>query len=52
MSGPSTIFHHGPEQKQIADEVIAVVTKERLSVNPIVTEIITAEVWYEAEPYH
>ena len=52
MSGPSTIFHHGPEQKQIADEVIAVVTKERLSVNPIVTEITTAEVWYEAEPYH
>jgi peptide-methionine (S)-S-oxide reductase len=48
----SAIFNHGPEQKQIAEGVIAVVTKEKLSVNPIVTEIIPAGTWYEAETYH
>ena len=48
----SAIFYHSPEQKQIADEVIAVVTKENLYANPIVTEITPAGAWYEAELYH
>jgi peptide-methionine (S)-S-oxide reductase len=48
----SAIFYHTPEQKQIADEVMAAVTKERLYANPIVTEITPAVTWYEAEPYH
>ena len=48
----SAIFYHAPEQKQIAEEVIAIVTKEKLYANPIVTEIVPAGTWYEAEPYH
>ncbi|HJY64578.1 MAG TPA: peptide-methionine (S)-S-oxide reductase MsrA [Ignavibacteria bacterium] len=48
----SAIFYHVPEQKQIAEEVIAAVTKEKLYSNPIVTEITPAGTWYEAEPYH
>ena len=48
----SAIFYYAPEQKQIAEEVIAVVTKEKLYANPIMTEITPAGTWYEAEPYH
>src|SRR5881628_1050958 len=48
----SAVFYHAPEQKQIAEEVIAVVTKDNLYANPIVTEITPAGTWYEAEPYH
>ncbi|MDZ4732186.1 MAG: peptide-methionine (S)-S-oxide reductase MsrA [Nitrospirota bacterium] len=48
----SAIFYHAPEQKQIAEEVVATVTKEKLYINPIVTEITPAGTWYEAEPYH
>jgi peptide-methionine (S)-S-oxide reductase len=48
----SAIFCHAPEQKQIVEEVIAAVTKEKLYANPIVTEITPAGTWYEAEPYH
>ena len=48
----SAIFYHTPEQKEIAEEVLAAMTKEKLYVNPIVTEITPAGIWYEAEPYH
>jgi peptide-methionine (S)-S-oxide reductase len=48
----SAIFYHAPEQKQIAEEVIAAVTREKLYDSPIVTEIVPAGTWYEAEPYH
>ena len=48
----SAIFYHTPEQKKIAEEVIAAVTREKLYDNPIVTEIVPAGSWYEAEPYH
>lgn len=48
----SAIFYHTPEQKKVAEEVIAAVTKEKLYADPIVTEITPAGVWYEAEPYH
>ena len=48
----SAIFYHAPEQKQIAEEVIAAVTNAKLYANPIVTEITPAGTWYEAEPYH
>ena len=48
----SAVFFHGPEQKRIAEEVVASVTKEKLYANPIVTEITPAGTWYEAEPYH
>ena len=48
----SGIFYHSPEQKQIAHEVIATVTQERLYSNPIVTEVVPASHWFEAESYH
>jgi peptide-methionine (S)-S-oxide reductase len=48
----SAIFYHAPEQKQIAEEVIAAVTREKLYDSPIVTEIVPARTWYEAESYH
>jgi peptide-methionine (S)-S-oxide reductase len=48
----SAIFFHTPDQKTIAEEVIAGVTKDKLYAHPIVTEITPAGAWYEAEPYH
>ena len=48
----SGIFYHSPEQQQIAQEVIAAVTRERVYSNPIVTEVVPATQWYEAEAYH
>ena len=48
----SGIFYHSPEQQQIAQEVIAAVTRERVYPNPIVTEVVPATQWYEAEAYH
>ena len=48
----SGIFYHSPEQQQIAQEVIAAVTREGVYPNPIVTEVVPASQWYEAEAYH
>lgn len=48
----SVIFYHSPEQKQIAEEVIAAVSEEQLYHNPIVTEVTPAGRWFEAEAYH
>lgn len=48
----SGIFYHSPGQRQIAQEVIAALTQERLYPNPIITEVVPASQWFEAEPYH
>lgn len=48
----SAIFYHTPEQKRIAEEVIATFSKEQIYTNPIVTQVVPAATWYEAEPYH
>ena len=48
----SAIFHHTPEQKQIAEDVIAAMTKEGVYPGPIVTQVEPTGTWYEAEPYH
>ncbi len=48
----SGIFYHSPEQQQMAQEVMAAVTQERLYPNPIVTEVMPASQWFEAEAYH
>ena len=48
----SAIFYHSSQQKQIAEEVIAQFANEQVYSNPIVTEIVSASTWYEAEPYH
>lgn len=48
----SAVFYHPPEQKQAAEEAIAVVAQAKLYPNPIVTEVVPAGRWYEAEAYH
>lgn len=48
----SAIFYHSPEQRQIADAVIADITRQQLYDRPVVTEVAPATVWYEAEAYH
>ena len=48
----SAVFYHSPEQRDIAQAVIAKLSEERLYPNPIVTELSPAGQWYEAEAYH
>ncbi len=48
----SAIFYHSPEQKQVAEDLIATFGKEKVYANPIVTEVVSAGTWFEAEPYH
>ncbi len=48
----SAIFYHSPEQKQTAIDVIASLTNEGIFPDPIVTEVVPAGPWYEAEAYH
>ncbi len=48
----SAIFYDSPEQKRIAVEVIARLTREKLFDKPIVTEVSPAAPFYEAEDYH
>ena len=48
----SAIFYHSPEQKRIAEEVMASLTRDHVYSNPIVTELVAAATWHEAEPYH
>ena len=48
----SAIFHHSPEQKQTAEEVIAALTREKIYDDPIVTEVAPAVDLWIAERYH
>lgn len=48
----SAIFYHSPEQKQIAEEVIAELTRQGVWSAPIVTEVKPFEAFYPAEEYH
>ena len=48
----SVVFHHSPEQKRVTEEVIAALVRERAFRDPIVTELASATVFYEAEGYH
>jgi peptide-methionine (S)-S-oxide reductase len=48
----SAIFYHSPEQKQIAEDVIAILSREKVFANPIVTEVVPAGPFYIAEDYH
>lgn len=48
----SAIFYHDAEQKHIAEEVIGSLTREQIYPEPIVTELVAAPAWYDAEPYH
>ena len=48
----SAIFYHSPEQKAEAESVIAALEAEPAFSEPIVTEVVVAEVFYPAEDYH
>jgi peptide-methionine (S)-S-oxide reductase len=48
----SAIFYHSPEQKQIAEETIGELTREKVFPSPIVTQAVPAGTFYVAEDYH
>ncbi|MEW6247453.1 MAG: peptide-methionine (S)-S-oxide reductase MsrA [Nitrospirota bacterium] len=48
----SAIFYHSPDQKAIAEDVIATLTKEKVFDRPVVTEVVPASTFYIAEAYH
>jgi peptide-methionine (S)-S-oxide reductase len=48
----SAIFYHSPEQRSIAEAVIAELTATRVWDDPIVTEVVPLEAFYPAEAYH
>jgi peptide-methionine (S)-S-oxide reductase len=48
----SAIFYHSPEQKAVAEQVIAELDAAALWPRPIVTQVTPFEVFYPAESYH
>ncbi|HYT94019.1 MAG TPA: peptide-methionine (S)-S-oxide reductase MsrA [Gemmataceae bacterium] len=48
----SAIFYHSPEQKRIAEEVLAELNAAGIWGGPIVTEVTPFETFYQAEEYH
>jgi peptide-methionine (S)-S-oxide reductase len=48
----SAIFFHSPEQERAAREVIAGLSAGKLWANPIVTEVVAASTFWQAEDYH
>ena len=48
----SAIFTHSPEQVAVANESIAYLVSEEIWDAPIVTEVVAAETFYQAEDYH
>ncbi|THH07202.1 hypothetical protein EW145_g3551 [Phellinidium pouzarii] len=50
----SVIFYHSPEQKAVAEEVTQVVQNKHFDSRgaKIVTQIVPAGKWYDAEDYH
>lgn len=48
----SAIFYHSPEQKAIAEQMIAELNAARLWPQPIVTEVTQFTAFYPAEAYH
>jgi peptide-methionine (S)-S-oxide reductase len=48
----SAIFYRSPEQKEVADKVIADITAAKIWKDPLVTEVTKFDVFYAAEEYH
>jgi peptide-methionine (S)-S-oxide reductase len=48
----SAIFYHSPEQKEVAEKLIAELNAEGIWDAPIVTEVVPFEKFYVAEDYH
>ena len=48
----SVIFYHNDEQKETAEKSKQILENSKKYTNPIVTEILPATVFYDAEEYH
>ncbi len=48
----SAIFYSSSAQQQMAEQVIQTITDRKLYGTPIVTQVVAATRWYEAESYH
>lgn len=48
----SVIFYHSPEQRAVAEEIIAELTRENAYGRPIVTALEPATVFFKAEDQH
>jgi peptide-methionine (S)-S-oxide reductase len=48
----SAIFYHSPEQRAAAEQSKASLEARHVFTQPIVTQIVPAEVFYAAEEYH
>lgn len=48
----SAIYYHSPEQKAVAEQVIAELNRSGPWKDPIVTEVAPAGMYYPAEDYH
>ena len=48
----SAVFYHSPEQKAVAEEVIAELEREGVWDDPIVTQLEPLDRFYPAEAYH
>jgi peptide-methionine (S)-S-oxide reductase len=48
----SAVFYDSPEQKEVAEELIAELNKEGIWSKPIVTEVAPLTKFYVAEDYH
>lgn len=48
----SAIFYSNDEQKRLAGNYIAELTKEKIFPRPIVTQVVALDVFYKAEAYH
>ena len=48
----SAIFTHSLEQEATARDMIAALERDRVFDDPIVTEVLPADTFYIAEPYH
>ncbi len=48
----SAVFYHSPEQKRVAEDLIAELEREEVWDDPIVTEVTPAPEFYPAEEHH
>lgn len=48
----SGIFYHDSDQKQQAEQIIAEVVEQQIWPDPVVTEVIEINNYYQAEDYH
>src|SRR5580692_8517370 len=48
----SAVFYHSPEQKQVAEQLIAELNAAKIWSRPIVTEVVPLQKFWKAEDYH